>query len=180
MVFLSYFFLSPLGKENAHLEEKISTQGKASSGFDEAFSQLCDPLLPVRGHAMIQLALLLRQRDPKAVQATDTLLKIFLEQLLHDDSYIYLAAIQGLVSLADVRADMVIPRLACEFAMCQKEAGNVAVKTKDANEKGYYKQREEGWFVLVLNKACLTLKRVLFVSPKTGSDLELFLHVIKE
>ena len=96
---------------------------------------------------MIQLALLLRHRDPKAMQATDTLLKIFLEQLLHDDSYIYLAAIQGLVSLADVRADMVIPRLACEFAnMCQKEAGNVVVKTKDANEKGYYKQSEEGWF----------------------------------
>ena len=95
---------------------------------------------------MIQLALLLRQRDPKAVQATDTLLKIFLEQLSHDDSYIYLAAIQGLVSLADVRADMVIPRLACEFAMCQKEPGNVAVKTKDTNEKGYYKQSEEGWF----------------------------------
>ena len=142
------FFLSPSGKENAHLKEKLSssTQGKASSTFDEAFSQLCDPLLPVRGHAMIQLAMLLCQRDPKAVQATDTLLKIFLEQLSHDDSYIYLAAIQGLVSLADVRADMVIPQLACEFAMCQKEVGNVPVKTKDANEKGYYKQSEGGWF----------------------------------
>ena len=58
---------------------------------------------------MIQLAFLIRQRDPKVVKATDTLLKIFLEQLTHDDSYIYLAAIQGLVSLADVRADMVMP-----------------------------------------------------------------------
>ena len=99
---------------------------------------------------MIQLAMLLRQRDPTAVQATDTLLKIFLEQLSHNDSYIYLAAIQGLVSLADVRADMVIPRLACEFSMCQKEAGNVAVRTKDANERGYYKQSEEGWFGFML------------------------------
>ena len=119
MVCFKLFFLSPLGEENAHLKEKISSsaQGKASSTFDEAFSQLCDPLLPVRGHAMIQLAMLLRQRDPKAVQATDTLLKIFLEQLSHDDSYIYLAAIQGLVSLADVRADVVIPQLACEFAI---------------------------------------------------------------
>ena len=99
---------------------------------------------------MIQLAMLLRQRDPKAVQATDTLFKIFLEQLSHNDSYIYLAAIQGFVSLADVRADMVIPRLACEFSMCQKEAGNVAVRTKDANERGYYKQSEGGWFGFVL------------------------------
>ena len=95
---------------------------------------------------MIQLALLLRQRDPKAVQATDALLKIFLEQLSHDDSYIYLAAIQGLVSLADVRADMVIPQLACEFAMCRKEAENIAVRTTDANEKGYCKQSEGGWY----------------------------------
>lgn len=94
---------------------------------------------------MMQLALLIRQRDPKAVQATDTLLKIFLEQLTHDDSYIYLAAIQGLVSLADVRADMVIPQLAYEFAMCQKEAGNFAVRTKDVNEKGYYKPSKTGW-----------------------------------
>ena len=85
---------------------------------------------------MIQLAMLLCQRDPKAVQATDTLLKIFLEQLSHDDSYIFLAAIQGLVSSADVRADMVIPRFACEFSMCQKEAGNVAVRTKDAIMRG--------------------------------------------
>ena len=95
---------------------------------------------------MIQLAMLLRQRDPKAVQATDTLLKIFLEQLSHDDSCIYLAAIQGLVSLAD----MVIPRLACEFSMCQKEGGNVAVSTKGPNERGYYKQSEGGWFGFVL------------------------------
>jgi len=48
--------------------------------------------------------------------------------------------------LADVRADMVMPRLACEFAMCQTEAGNIAVRTKDVNEKGYYKQSEGGWF----------------------------------
>ena len=31
---------------------------------------------------------------------------------------------------------MVIPRLACEFSMCQKEAGNVAVRTKDALMRG--------------------------------------------
>lgn len=134
-----------------------STQGKSSSAFDEAFSQLCDPLLPVRGHAMIQLALLLRQRDPKAVQATDTLLKIFLEQLSHDDSYIYQAAIQGLVSLADVRADMVMPRLACEFAMCQKEAGNIAGSTKDVNDKGYFKPSETGWFGFCFKKHYISM-----------------------
>lgn len=95
---------------------------------------------------MMKLASLLRQKDPKALQATDSLLKIFLEQLTHDDSYIYLAAIQGLVSLADVRADMVIPQLAREFATCRKEAGATVSRTKDVDEKGYYKLKETGWF----------------------------------
>ncbi|XP_078383567.1 transport and Golgi organization protein 6 homolog [Oculina patagonica] len=132
------------GKENTNLKEQTSssTQDETSSEFDKAFSQLCDPLLPVRGHAMMKLASLLSHRDPKAVQATDSLLKIFLEQLTHDDSYIYLAAIQGLVSLADVRADMVIPQLAQEFATCRKEAGDDASRTRDINEKGYYKSSE--------------------------------------
>lgn len=127
---LRVFFISfPL--ENANTEEKDK--------FDEAFSQVCDPLIPVRGHGLLQLASLLRQRNTKAVQATDTLLKIFLEQLSHDDSYIYLAAIQGLVSLADVRADTVMPQLAREFVACRKDAGITAGSTKEANDKGYYK-----------------------------------------
>lgn len=117
------------GNENSEEEDK----------FDEAFSQVCDPLIPVRGHGLLKLASLLRQRDPKAVQATDTLLKIFLEQLSHDDSYIYLASIQGLVSLADVRADTVIPQLAREFVASTKDAGITAGATKEANDEGYYK-----------------------------------------
>ena len=141
-----FFLLFPLEKESIkEIDESCSpSQTEASSAFDEAFSQICDPLLPVRGHAMLNLASLIRHRDPKAVQATDTLLKIFLEQLSHDDSYIYLAAIQGLVSLADVRADTVIPQLAREFATCRKEAGISAGATKEVNEKGYYKPSDKG------------------------------------
>ena len=97
---------------------------------------------------MMKLASLLRQRDAKAAESTDTLLKIFLEQLSHDDSYIYLAAIQGLVSLADIRADTVIPRLAHEFASFRKEAGDIAATKKDDKEKGHYIPRDKGQFDL--------------------------------
>lgn len=112
-----------------------------SSEFDEAFAQLCDALVPVRGHAMIKLASFLRRRDPKAMESADTLLKIFLEQLSHDDSYIYLAAIQGLVSLADIRADTVIPRLTHEFATCRKD---MTAEAREGKEKCYYLPGSKG------------------------------------
>ncbi|KAJ7372782.1 Transport and Golgi organization protein 6 [Desmophyllum pertusum] len=133
-------------KEKTKLQEETSSSNAAetSAEFDEAFAQLCDPLLPIRGHAIMKLASLIHHRHPKAVDTTDTLLKIFLEQLTHDDSYIYLAAIQGLVSLADVRADTVIPQLAREFASCRKEAADITTRTtKGVNEKGYYKPDEK-------------------------------------
>ena len=133
-----------LGKQN-----RATQPTKAASEFDEAFAQLCDPFLPVRGHAIMKLASLLHQRDPKAMESTDTLLKIFLEQLSHDDSYIYLAAIQGLVSLADIRADTVVPRLAHEFATFRKEAG--AATKKDDKDKGHYMPRVEGQYQLIVS-----------------------------
>lgn len=132
-----------LGKPSAELKD----ESKTASEFDEAFAHLCDPFLPVRGHAMIKLASLVRQRHPKAMESADTLLKIFLEQLAHDDSYIYLAAIQGLVSLADIRADTVIPRLTQEFATCRKVTTDTAGGRTDGKEKGYYMPSDKGWFM---------------------------------
>ena len=96
---------------------------------------------------MIKLASLVRQRHPKAMESADTLLKIFLEQLAHDDSYIYLAATQGLVSLADIRADTVIPRLTHEFATCRKVTTDTAGGGTDGKEKGYYMPSDKGWFM---------------------------------
>ncbi|EDO42830.1 predicted protein, partial [Nematostella vectensis] len=94
------------------------SEDSSGSSYDEALTQLCDPLLPVRGHAMLSLASLINHRDPKAMSKVDTLLKIFEEQLAHDDSYIYLAAVQGLVALAGLRPDPVLPHLARQFATC--------------------------------------------------------------
>lgn len=126
------------GNQDSKSKDTVSPHSHPDSGFDEAFSQLCDPFLPVRGQAIMKLASLLRQRDPKAMDSTDTLLNIFLEQLAHEDSYIYLAAVHGLVSLADIRGDTVIPRLAREFAICRKEASRVNFTKNEDKEKGCY------------------------------------------
>ena len=109
----------------------------ASVDFDATFEQLCDPLLPARGHALMRLAGLLRARDAKALEKIDVLLKTFQDSLIHDDSYIYLAAIEGLVAAADVKPDEVIPYLVREFVTChgkQVEGG----QTKDDVEQGKY------------------------------------------
>ncbi len=74
--------------EDPDLEEAVSKE------FDDAFQELFDPLLPVRGHALMALAKLLQARDKKAMEKKDTLLKIFKENLTHEDSYIYLSAIK--------------------------------------------------------------------------------------
>ena len=116
----------------------------AGCDFDEAFVQLCDPLVPVRGHAIMRMASLVHQRHPKAMESADILLKIFLDQLTHDDSYIYLAAIQGLVSLADIRPDTVVPRLAHEFAHCRNQGSRVSVEGTDAELRGHYLSDQGG------------------------------------
>ncbi|XP_067047611.1 transport and Golgi organization protein 6 homolog isoform X2 [Acropora muricata] len=130
------------GNEDTSLK-RAANPPQTASEFDIAFTELCDPFLPVRGHAIMKLASLLLQRDPKAMESTDTLLKIFLEQLSHDDSYIYLTAIKGLVSLADIRADVVIPRLAREFAICRMEASVGNAKKNGDKEKGCYVPSDE-------------------------------------
>lgn len=73
-------------------------------------------MIPVRGHALITLSKLIQNKHPDALEKKDLLLKIFLENLSHVDSYLYLASINGLAGLADVYPDIVITRLVQEFS----------------------------------------------------------------
>ncbi len=91
--------------------------------FDIAMSELTDPLVPTRGHSLLQLSRLIQSRNAKALSNADKLLDVFMANLCHEDTYIYLAAIQGLVSLADLKHAVVIPYLAKEFAMFGKDVG---------------------------------------------------------
>lgn len=58
--------------------------------FQSAWDQLSDPLLPVQGHAILTLSQLLKSKNDKALKNRERLLKVFLESLEHEDSYIYL------------------------------------------------------------------------------------------
>lgn len=80
-----------------------------------ALEDACDPLLPVRGHALVQLASLIQRRDPETLAKKDAVLCLFKENLKNSDSYIYLAAINGMVAFATVQSDEAVKILTTEY-----------------------------------------------------------------
>jgi hypothetical protein len=96
-------------------EEKVDT-AEPKSALLQVFEELCDPLLPTRGHALIELAKLVEKRDPTTLSKKDVVQKVFEENLRHGDSYLYLAAINGLSALSNCFPESVVPSLAQEFA----------------------------------------------------------------
>ncbi|XP_048254734.1 transport and Golgi organization protein 6 homolog [Haliotis rufescens] len=87
-----------------------------SGELEQAFKELCDPEIPVRGHGLLRLTHLIQNKDSSALSRLETLVKIFEENLQHQDSYLYLASVNGLAALTDRYPDVVVPRLAKEFA----------------------------------------------------------------
>ena len=88
----------------------------SNAAYDTTMNDLVDPLLPTRAHAIVELSTLLKNRNPKAMANIEILTDIFMENLYHEDSYIYLASIRALMSVALTYHQFVIPRLAKEFA----------------------------------------------------------------
>lgn len=79
------------------------------------FLEACDPDVPTRAFALRGLTQLVQRRDPETVQTQEKVLILFLENLEHEDSFIYLSAIQGLAALADSYPDRILERLLQDF-----------------------------------------------------------------
>ncbi|KAI9008100.1 armadillo-type protein [Gaertneriomyces semiglobifer] len=75
---------------------------KAAETFEEALKELQDDLLPVRAHGMHVLRTMIHERDQILELHLQKVVSLFLEQICNEDSFIYLNAIKGLSSLADV------------------------------------------------------------------------------
>ena len=84
--------------------------------LEEAFKELCDPLIPVRGHGLIRLTRLIQRRGKETYDKKDTIMKIFEENLDHADSYMYLSSVNGLAAMAEIFPDLVVPRICEQFA----------------------------------------------------------------
>lgn len=108
--------------ENAPMQPTSTgaAKGKDISDFpakplSDWFLEACDPDVPTRAFALRGLTALVQRRDSETVQAQEKVLVVFLENVEHEDSFIYLSAIQGLAALADSFPQRILERLLQDF-----------------------------------------------------------------
>ena len=138
------------GSSHQYSKEDKSTQ----TAFQQALAEANDHEIPVRGHGLTTLAKLLEAGDKETLNNSDSLLKVFKQSLLHLDSYVYLAAIKGLVALASQHPLAVLTTLCEEYALFGESSPR--------HEKGRV-DRETGQL-----KKCTTQKP----SPESGKNTD--------
>uniref|UniRef100_A0A6G1RAS2 Transmembrane and coiled-coil domains 7 n=1 Tax=Hypotaenidia okinawae TaxID=2861861 RepID=A0A6G1RAS2_9GRUI len=74
-----------------------------------------DPQPPVRAAALRHLASLITHRDPEALQLQEKLLQVFLENMEHEDAFVYLSAIQGTALLSSEYPERILPILLARY-----------------------------------------------------------------
>ncbi|XP_076840276.1 transport and Golgi organization protein 6 homolog isoform X3 [Brachyhypopomus gauderio] len=98
----------------------------ASSAPEKAFSdwlhEAYDPDVPTRTMALRALTQAVREGHKRALESREKLLTLFLESLEHEDSFVYLSAIQGLVVLADSFPEQILNRLLAEYQVSPNTA----------------------------------------------------------
>ncbi|KAJ3596004.1 hypothetical protein NHX12_002413, partial [Muraenolepis orangiensis] len=98
--------------------------------FSDWLQEACDPEVPTRAVALRRLTRMVGEKHPEAVQAQEKVLLLFLENLEHDDSFVYLSAIQGLAVLADVFPGRILERLTAEFKQSSLPDQEHALETR--------------------------------------------------
>ncbi|XP_021025541.1 transport and Golgi organization protein 6 homolog [Mus caroli] len=83
--------------------------------FREVLLSACDPQVPTRAAALRTLARWVEQREARALEEQRKLLQIFLENLEHEDSFVYLSAIQGVALLSDVYPEEILVDLLAKY-----------------------------------------------------------------
>ncbi|XP_051726883.1 transport and Golgi organization protein 6 homolog isoform X2 [Ctenopharyngodon idella] len=91
------------------------SESSRSKAFSECLLEACDPDVPTRAVALRSLTRCVRDGDKEALQNKEKLLTLFLENLEHEDSFVYLSAIQGLAVLADSFPEQILQRLLGEY-----------------------------------------------------------------
>ena len=111
-----------LKKMNIACETSNSELKTSKFSFSQAVAELCDPLIPVRGHGLIMLHKLIKSNDMETLNKKEIVLKICKINLNHTDSYIYLNAILALAALGDRFPQLVLLELTEEYSKNTKVA----------------------------------------------------------
>ncbi|XP_026540632.1 transport and Golgi organization protein 6 homolog [Notechis scutatus] len=84
--------------------------------LQELLSGAYSPDIPTRAAALRCLSRMIEQRDPTALKTRERLLKVFVENLEHEDSFVYLSAIQGVSQLSEASPRGALPFLLAQYA----------------------------------------------------------------
>ncbi|NXO93160.1 TNG6 protein, partial [Certhia brachydactyla] len=87
----------------------------APAGLQELLVSAYDPQPPSRAAALRHLASLVTQRDPEALRLQEKLLQVFLENMQHEDAFVYLSAIQGVALLSSEYPERILPVLLAQY-----------------------------------------------------------------
>ncbi|XP_055790317.1 transport and Golgi organization protein 6 homolog [Salvelinus fontinalis] len=91
------------------------SSGTPSRAFSDCLLGACDPEVPTRAVALRTLTRAIQNGDREALQNQEKVLTLFLENLEHEDTFVYLSAIQGLAVLADFFPERILLRLQEEY-----------------------------------------------------------------
>ncbi|CAG2110004.1 unnamed protein product [Medioppia subpectinata] len=94
----------------------IGSNSKLNNEFELAMTELNDPIMPARAHALIKLKQLIYAKDKQLLDNRSQLINALKMCLNDTESYIYLSAVNTLSTLAIQCTDDVLPVLIQEFA----------------------------------------------------------------
>lgn len=83
--------------------------------LQEVLLSAYDPQIPTRAAALRTLSRWIEQREARALEVQEKLLKIFLENLEHEDAFVYLSAIQGIALLSDAYPEKILIGLLAQY-----------------------------------------------------------------
>ncbi|NXE69564.1 TNG6 protein, partial [Calcarius ornatus] len=110
---------APSAPARSHREPGASAAPRAHSPAPEGLQELlvaaCDPQPPGRAAALRRLASLVTQRHPEAIRLQEKLLQVFLENVQHEDAFVYLSAIQGVALLSSEYPERILPVLLAQY-----------------------------------------------------------------
>ncbi|XP_072729934.1 transport and Golgi organization protein 6 homolog isoform X3 [Ciconia boyciana] len=126
----------------------------APAGLQELLVSACDPQPPSRAAALRHLSSLITQRDPEALRLQEKLLQVFLENVQHEDAFVYLSAIQGVALLSSEYPERILPVLLARYgyptqgmedtmaAVTRMKLGEVLMRVTRALGDMVFKHRE--------------------------------------
>lgn len=113
--------------ENQIKKEKVLIQ--ELDDYDLTIKDVNDPLIPVKAHGLVQLRKLIELKNEKCIQNKENLIDLVIRNLKNEDSYVYLAAIQCLISLIDLEPNRILNILIEEY-LCEKNKLDIENRLK--------------------------------------------------